>query len=110
MAASSNICNYLKALYGQSQWNQISSHVSRVFLPRGLRGNHLFSLCFLLFYFFVQGDEHGATLTLNDMGNYGCYPDCEEEMSMPLYTEAIVNLMRKQPMDSFLAHSKLQIS
>ncbi|PNY15797.1 gamete protein, partial [Trifolium pratense] len=53
------------------------------------------------------GDEHGATLTLtlNDMGNYGCYPDCEEGMSMPLYTEAMVNLMRKQPMDSILAHT-----
>lgn len=50
------------------------------------------------------------TLTLNDMGNYGCYPDCAEGMSMPLYAEAIVNLMRKQPMSSFLAHSKLQIS
>jgi len=60
---------------------------------------------------FVQGDEHGATLTLtlNDMGNYGCYPDCTEGMSMPLYTEAMVNLMRKQPMGSFLAHGKLQI-
>jgi hypothetical protein len=43
------------------------------------------------------------------MGNYGCYPDCEEGMSMPLYTEAMVNLMRKQPMGSILAHSKLQI-
>ena len=57
---------------------------------------------------FVQGGEHGAvlTLTLNDMGNHGCYPDCEEGMSMPLYTEAMVNLMRKQPMSPFLAHSK----
>ncbi|KHN26535.1 hypothetical protein glysoja_019774 [Glycine soja] len=61
---------------------------------------------------FYHGGERGAvlTLTLNDMGNYGCYPDCAEGMSMPLYTEAIVNLMRKQPMSSFLAHSKLQIS
>ncbi|KAL5098050.1 hypothetical protein RYX36_002377 [Vicia faba] len=59
---------------------------------------------------YYHGDKHGAklTLTLNDMGSYGCYPDCEEGMTMPLYTEAMVNLMRKQPMDSFLAHSKLQ--
>ncbi|KAK7290371.1 hypothetical protein RIF29_04747 [Crotalaria pallida] len=56
----------------------------------------------------LQGGEHGAvlTLTLNDLGNHGCYPDCEEGMSMPLYIEATVNLMRKQPMSSFLAHSK----
>ncbi|KAG4957145.1 hypothetical protein JHK85_043525 [Glycine max] len=56
---------------------------------------------------FYHGGERGAvlTLTLNDMGNYGCYPDCAEGMSMPLYTEAIVNLMRKQPMSSFLAHT-----
>lgn len=66
----------------------------------------------LFFSDFIQGGERGAvlTLTLNDMGNYGCYPDCAEGMSMPLYAEAIVNLMRKQPMSSFLAHSKLQIS
>jgi len=32
-------------------------------------------------------------------------PDCEEEMSMPLYTEDMVNLMRKKPMGSFLAHT-----
>ncbi|CAI8590125.1 unnamed protein product [Vicia faba] len=56
---------------------------------------------------YYHGDEHGATLTLtlNDMGSYGCYPDCEDGMTMPLYTEAMVNLMRKQPMDSFLAHT-----
>ncbi|XP_068483450.1 protein GAMETE EXPRESSED 2 [Phaseolus vulgaris] len=56
---------------------------------------------------FYHGGEHGAvlTLTLNDMGNYGCYPDCADGMSVPLYTETTVNLMRKQPMSSFLAHT-----
>jgi len=49
-------------------------------------------------------------MTLNDMGNYGCYPDCADGMSMPLYAEVTVNLMRKQPMSSFLAHSKFYIS
>lgn len=60
---------------------------------------------------FLKGGEHGAvlTLTLNDMGNYGCYPDCIEGMSMPLYAEAMVNLMRRRPMSSLLAHCKLQI-
>ncbi|KAL7254957.1 hypothetical protein ACSBR1_009171 [Camellia fascicularis] len=38
------------------------------------------------------------------MGNYGCYPDCEEKMSMPLFTEANINLMRKRPMKSLVAH------
>jgi hypothetical protein len=56
----------------------------------------------------VQGGEHGAilTVTLNDMGNYGCYPDCAERVSLPLYTEAAVNLIRRRPMSSLVAHSK----
>ncbi|KAM4116440.1 hypothetical protein ACB094_02G050100 [Castanea mollissima] len=56
---------------------------------------------------FYHGGGHGAvlTLTLNDMGNYGCYPDCSERVSLPLYTEAAVNLIRRRPMSSLVAHS-----
>ncbi|OVA13441.1 Filamin/ABP280 repeat-like [Macleaya cordata] len=54
-----------------------------------------------------QGGEHGAvlTVTVNDMGNYGCYPDCAERMSLPLFTEATVNLIRRRPMSSIMAHT-----
>ncbi|XP_062175751.1 protein GAMETE EXPRESSED 2-like isoform X3 [Alnus glutinosa] len=57
---------------------------------------------------FYHGGEHGAilTVTLNDMGNYGCYPDCAERVSLPLYTEAAVNLIRRRPMSSLVAHTK----
>ncbi|KAF8392567.1 hypothetical protein HHK36_022912 [Tetracentron sinense] len=53
-----------------------------------------------------QGGEHGAvlTLTVNDMGNYGCYPDCAERISMPLFADATVNLIRRRPMNSWVAH------
>ncbi|THG07361.1 hypothetical protein TEA_000361 [Camellia sinensis var. sinensis] len=53
-----------------------------------------------------NGEGYGAVLMvkINDMGNYGCYPDCEEKMSMPLFAEANINLMRKRPMKSLVAH------
>lgn len=56
----------------------------------------------------MQGGEHGAvlTVTVNDMGRYGCYPDCTEMISMPLFTEATVNLITRRPMSSLLAHCK----
>ncbi|XP_040999914.1 protein GAMETE EXPRESSED 2 isoform X4 [Juglans microcarpa x Juglans regia] len=58
-------------------------------------------------HLFYHGGEHGAvlTITLNDMGNHGCYPDCAERVSLPLYTTAAVNLIRKRPMSSFVAHA-----
>ncbi|RDX60235.1 Protein GAMETE EXPRESSED 2, partial [Mucuna pruriens] len=97
------------------QWQPLQTYVtiSEHFMvkARGIRFqgtvNDCNSVMQQLFYYVGDGGEHGAvlTLTLNDMGNYGCYPDCADGMSMPLYTEALVNLMRKQPMSSFLAHT-----
>ncbi|KAK6930191.1 hypothetical protein RJ641_004285 [Dillenia turbinata] len=54
-----------------------------------------------------EGEEHGASLTLiiNDMGNYGCYPDCTQGMSVPLSSESTINLIRRMPMTSFVAHA-----
>ncbi|XP_059280723.1 protein GAMETE EXPRESSED 2 isoform X1 [Lycium ferocissimum] len=54
-----------------------------------------------------HGDEHRAILivTVNDMGNYGCYPDCTEMMSMPHLVEASVSLMRERPLSSLFAHA-----
>ncbi|XP_018632337.1 protein GAMETE EXPRESSED 2 isoform X5 [Nicotiana tomentosiformis] len=54
-----------------------------------------------------QGDKHHAilTVTVNDMGNYGCYPDCSEMMSIPHFVEASVSLMRERPLSSLFAHT-----
>ncbi|XP_058067826.1 protein GAMETE EXPRESSED 2 isoform X2 [Magnolia sinica] len=54
-----------------------------------------------------RGEEHGAVLSVsvNDMGNYGCYPDCTQKTSSPLFAEATVNLIKRRPMNSLLAHT-----
>ncbi|XP_012828126.1 PREDICTED: LOW QUALITY PROTEIN: protein GAMETE EXPRESSED 2 [Erythranthe guttata] len=51
--------------------------------------------------------EHGdvLTLTVNDLGNYGCYPNCDEAISMSLFAESTVNLIRHRPMSSLVAHT-----
>ncbi|KAI3505114.1 hypothetical protein L1887_27025 [Cichorium endivia] len=53
------------------------------------------------------GDEDGGVirLSVNDMGWFGFYPDCEEMMSAPLITEATINLITKMPVNSVVAHS-----
>ncbi|CAE6009625.1 unnamed protein product [Arabidopsis arenosa] len=38
------------------------------------------------------------------MGNYGCFLDCTERISLPLHAEARVNLIRKRPLSSLAAH------
>ncbi|KVH88614.1 Filamin/ABP280 repeat-like protein [Cynara cardunculus var. scolymus] len=57
----------------------------------------------LLYY----GDEHGGVLrvNVNDMGWYGCYPDCAEMMSVPLISEATVNLITRMPVTPMVDHS-----
>ncbi|XP_038983820.1 protein GAMETE EXPRESSED 2 isoform X2 [Phoenix dactylifera] len=56
-------------------------------------------------HLFYQGGNHDdiLTVTVNDMGNYGCYPDCTEMMSSPLYSEVTVNLIRRRPVNSMTA-------
>ncbi|XP_054805577.1 protein GAMETE EXPRESSED 2-like [Prosopis cineraria] len=94
-----------------NQWQPLLTYVtiSEHFMVRanGIRFQGTVNDCnTVMQQLFYHGGEHGAVLTLklNDMGNYGCYPDCSEGMSMPLYAEAMVNLMRRRPMSSFLAH------
>lgn len=69
---------------------------------------YLFLWLFIYLFLYEQGGEHGAvlTVTVNDMGNYGCYPDCAEKISMPLFTEASINLIRRRPINSVVAHGK----
>ncbi|KAF7837800.1 protein GAMETE EXPRESSED 2 [Senna tora] len=95
-----------------NQWQPLQTYVtiSKHFMVKanGIRFQGTLNDCnTVMLQLFYHGGEHGAvlTLTLNDMGNYGCYPDCAEGMSMPLYAEAMVNLMRRRPMSSLLAHT-----
>lgn len=51
--------------------------------------------------------EYGAvlTITINDMGNYGCFPDCTANVSKPLQVEANINLIKRKPLTSKAAHA-----
>ncbi|KAM0880711.1 hypothetical protein ACQ4PT_033404 [Festuca glaucescens] len=51
---------------------------------------------------FYQGASHETRLyiTVNDLGNHGCYPDCSEMMSRPLSTAKTVRLVKMKPMNS----------
>ncbi|XP_061994150.1 protein GAMETE EXPRESSED 2 isoform X2 [Rosa rugosa] len=55
--------------------------------------------------FYHGGGEQDAilTVTLNDLGNYGCYCNCSEKISVPLLAEASVNLIRRRPMSSLVS-------
>ncbi|KAL8517477.1 hypothetical protein ACS0TY_015650 [Phlomoides rotata] len=60
-----------------------------------------------LSYHFDEEGEDGAVLmlTVNDLGNHGCYPDCAETMSVSLSAESTVNLVKHEPLSSFAAHT-----
>ncbi|KAH6831907.1 hypothetical protein C2S53_012782 [Perilla frutescens var. hirtella] len=48
--------------------------------------------------------EREEVVWMNDLGNHGCYPSCDEMMSMPLFAESTVNLVQYKPMSSLAAH------
>ncbi|KAI0514236.1 hypothetical protein KFK09_010271 [Dendrobium nobile] len=54
---------------------------------------------------FFQGANLEAllTITVNDLGNYGCYLDCTDIMSFPLSVEATVILIKRRPLNSTTA-------
>ncbi|XP_062193705.1 protein GAMETE EXPRESSED 2 isoform X2 [Phragmites australis] len=56
-------------------------------------------------HLFYHGPSHGTTLsiTVNDLGNYGCYPDCSEKMSTPLSTAKTIRLVKTKHMNSRIA-------
>ncbi|WVZ65019.1 hypothetical protein U9M48_014452 [Paspalum notatum var. saurae] len=39
------------------------------------------------------------SITVNDLGHYGCYPDCSEMMSTPLSAAKTIRLVKKKHMD-----------
>ncbi|XP_068649169.1 protein GAMETE EXPRESSED 2 [Aristolochia californica] len=52
-----------------------------------------------------EGTDNGAALyvTVNDMGNFGCYSNCTKRMSLPVLTEATIHLVQKRPMSSLVS-------
>ncbi|XP_021741212.1 protein GAMETE EXPRESSED 2-like [Chenopodium quinoa] len=51
--------------------------------------------------------EYAAILkmVINDMGNYGCFPDCAKNVSKPLLAEVNVNLIKRRPLNSKATHA-----
>ncbi|XP_024922274.2 protein GAMETE EXPRESSED 2 isoform X2 [Ziziphus jujuba] len=94
------------------QWQPLQTYVaiSKHFMVKanGVRFRGTISDCnSVMKQLSYEGGEHGAvlTVTVNDMGNYGCYPDCADKISVPLYTEASINLIRRKPINSVVAHA-----
>ncbi|XP_051127578.1 protein GAMETE EXPRESSED 2 [Andrographis paniculata] len=50
---------------------------------------------------------YGAVLTVivNDLGNHGCYPNCEDKMSVSLFAESTMNILQYAPINSLAAHT-----
>uniref|UniRef100_A0A5B7BHD6 Uncharacterized protein n=1 Tax=Davidia involucrata TaxID=16924 RepID=A0A5B7BHD6_DAVIN len=99
----------LKSSY---QWQPLQTFVtiSKHFIvkAKGIRFRATVNDCnSIMQQLLYHGEEYGAALTvkINDMGNYGCYPDCAEQLSVPLFAEATVNLIRRRPMSSLVAHT-----
>ncbi|KAH9765906.1 protein GAMETE EXPRESSED 2 [Citrus sinensis] len=94
------------------QWEPLQTYVtiSKHFTVKAsgvrFRGtvNDCNSIMQQLFYQSGEGDDV-LKVKLNDMGHYGCRPDCTEKISLPLFAEATVNLIRRRPMSSVLAHT-----
>ncbi|KAL8546414.1 hypothetical protein ACS0TY_006225 [Phlomoides rotata] len=56
--------------------------------------------------FYEEGEDGTVlTLTVNDLGNHGCYPDCAQTMYVSLSAESTVNLVKHEPLSSFAAHT-----
>ncbi|KAM7251560.1 hypothetical protein ACFE04_023443 [Oxalis oulophora] len=105
----------LKLANSYNQWQPIQTYVSisKHFTVKAsgirFRGsiNHINNVLQHLYYHSaIQEGEYGVVLSLkvDDLGNYGCYPDCAENISTPLYAAANVHLIRGQPMSSLVAH------
>uniref|UniRef100_A0ACD5Y567 Uncharacterized protein n=1 Tax=Avena sativa TaxID=4498 RepID=A0ACD5Y567_AVESA len=91
---------------GNNHWQSLQSYVAIAhhFVVRGtgirFRGN--VSDCNnAMQRLFYQGESHETRLfiTVNDLGNHGCYPDCSETTtSRPLSTETTVRLVKTRPL------------
>ncbi|XP_076894549.1 protein GAMETE EXPRESSED 2-like [Bidens hawaiensis] len=100
-------------LKGSKQWQLLQTFVeiSKHFTLNEVKGIRILGTldeCNALLHQLVYyGGEHNAVLKLkvNDMGWFGCYPDCSEMMLAPLMSEATVSLITRTPMNALVAHS-----
>ncbi|KAJ4761187.1 Protein GAMETE EXPRESSED 2 [Rhynchospora pubera] len=91
----------------QKVWQFLQSYVtiSKRFVLKGkgirFRGTHL-ELNNALQQLFYKGPNQEAvlTVTVNDLGNYGCYPDCVKMQSSPLSTQVLIHLNKRRPTTS----------
>ncbi|CAM0951444.1 unnamed protein product [Alopecurus aequalis] len=92
---------------GNNHWQSLQSYVAIahhfVLRGTGIRFHGDVSDCNnAMQRLFYQGASHETRLyiTVNDLGNYGCYPDCSEMMSRPLSAAKTVRLVKTKPMNS----------
>ncbi|KAL5201804.1 hypothetical protein ABZP36_036158 [Zizania latifolia] len=92
---------------GNNHWQPLQAYVviSHHFILRGagirFRGS-VVDCNNAMQQLFYQGPSHDTSLfiTVNDLGNYGCYPDCSMMTSTPLSTAKTVRLIKKKSMKS----------
>ncbi|GAB2295199.1 hypothetical protein Dimus_029374 [Dionaea muscipula] len=89
------------------QWQPLQTFVtiSKHFMvmAKGLRFDGTISDCnSIIQQLKYHGGDYGTvlTVTVNDMGNFGCYPDCTGNVSKPLFVEAHTNLIKRRPITS----------
>ncbi|XP_078150864.1 gamete expressed 2 [Carex rostrata] len=51
-------------------------------------------------YYKSANHEAVLTVTVNDLGNYGCYPDCVKMRTSPLSTQVSIHLNKRRPTTS----------
>ncbi|XP_073120518.1 protein GAMETE EXPRESSED 2 [Henckelia pumila] len=102
----------IKLKTGSHQWQPLQTFVtiSKHFLVKAkairFRGS-IEELNSIMEQLMFHEGKHGAvlTVTVNDLGNHGCYPNCNEMMTSSLFVQSNMNLIRKRPMSSFAAHT-----
>ncbi|KAG6516122.1 hypothetical protein ZIOFF_026570 [Zingiber officinale] len=89
-------------IQGSNQWQPLQTFVTIsnhfVLKGKGLRFRGTISDCnsaIQQLHYQDRGNDAVLTLKVNDLGNYGCYPDCSEMTSMPLCNEVIVSLIKR---------------
>ncbi|XP_020523491.1 protein GAMETE EXPRESSED 2 isoform X2 [Amborella trichopoda] len=95
-----------KAFHWQPLYSVVIIGNSFVVEGKGIRFRGKLKECNIaLRQLIYKGPSHDAILTidLNDMGNYGCYPDCSLKITVPLSTKATIDLCDRKPMTPLLA-------
>ncbi|PKA49801.1 Protein gamete expressed 2 [Apostasia shenzhenica] len=95
-----------------SQWEPLQTYVTIenqfILKGKGLRFRGSIEDCNIAMQrLFYQGINNDAMLVIrvNDLGNFGCYLDCTNRMSLPLSAEATVDIIKRRPLNSPFAFS-----